>query len=251
MPAVLSIFLLVLAACSAPAESAETTTTTTPAATTSNESTTSTVGTTTTTTGPECVERDGVLFDSRGFVCPPRLVTSQYPQGHSQSVVHGYRPGTYVTTVFGPGFSFTRDVGFKSTGESMTVVNFDEHPTCDTNECAREVVALSPQTTESLLSNLDSVDWIVDVVSSPVQFWGTAGTQVDFTVGDCPLNCILSLEGFQDAWGFREGHAVTVLSIDVAGGPLGILIAADQSRFDQYWTDVAEPILASIEFTGG
>jgi hypothetical protein len=32
---------------------------------------------------------------------------------------------------------------------------------------------------------------------------------------------------------------------------MGFSVVAHQSRFDTYWADLAEPILASIEFTGG
>jgi hypothetical protein len=173
----------------------------------------------------------------------------RYPMGHRLSEFAGYRAGTYTTRVFQPGFTFTTEAGFDSSGENQGVVPFDEHPTCDSAECFRLVVALSPETVESFESNLGTVEWITNVVSSPVEYWGATGTRTDFSIGDCPAGtCFLSLEGFQDTWGFQGGQSVSLLNIDVPGGPIGYVVAANQSRFDQYWTEVAEPILASIEF---
>lgn len=238
---------MMLAACSTPAESA-TTTTTTPATTTTAAATTTTTEATT-TTEPECVERDAVFFDSRGFVCPPHMVLAQT---QFQQTTLGYRPGTYTTRVFEPIFSVIREIGFKSFGENTFDVSVDE-PNCEAPECFQTVSVLSVDFVDQLQRFLEDIEWAQDLTSSPVEYWGYNGTQIDFTVDTCPgnnLGCDVPIAGIS-YWGYPESTQNRLLVIDVPGGPIGVDIGAHTSRFDQYWTEVAEPILASIEFSDG
>ena len=61
----------------------------------------------------------------------------------------------------------------------------------------------------------------------------------------------MALETVLWIWGWPPDQNVRLLFIDVPGGPLGFEIHADQTRFDQYWSEVAEPILASLELHDG
>ena len=253
MRVVLLVLLFLISACSAPAESAQTTTTAiVPAAVATTEATTMTTLAPTTTTGSECVERDGVLYDSRGFVCPPRMSLDQ-DQLRPLALFH--RPGTYTTRVFEPTISFTRDAVFHSFGENPFLVSLDARPTCDAAECFKVVNVLSPGFVGQLEEALnDDLDWIHDLTSSPVEYLGYAGIQIDFRVDTCSeegdLPCSIPIEGLS-FWGYPEFTANRLLMIEVPGGPVGFDIGAHQSRFDQYWTEVAEPILQSIEFSDG
>jgi len=251
MRVVLLMLLFVISACSAPAESIETTSTTTVAAATTTEATTTTTTlATTTNTGSECIERDGVLYDSRGFVCPPRMSLDQ-DQLRPLALFH--RPGTYTTRVFEPAISFTRDAVFHSYGENAFLVSLDAQPTCDAAECFKVVNVLSPGFVGQLEKALNNdLDWIQDLTSSPVEYLGYAAIQIDFKVADCSeeggLPCSIPIEGLS-FWGYPEFTANRLLMVKVPGGPVGFDIGAHQSRFDQYWTEVAEPILQSIEFS--
>ena len=250
MRVVLLVLLVVISACSAPTESADTTVAT--SSTTTITETTTTTEATTTSTEPECVERDGVLYDSRGFVCPPRMGLAQ---DQFQPLALFHKPGTYTTRVFEPVFSFTRDEVFQSFGENAFLISLDEKPTCAADECFQVVNVLSPGFVGQLETALTGdIDWVHDLISSPAEYRGYSGTQIDFTVGACSeeggLPCSIPIEGLS-FWGYRENSHNRLLIVEVPGGPIGFDIGAYQSRFDQYWTEVVEPILASIEFTDG
>ncbi len=164
MRVVLLVLVVVMSACSAPAGSAETTTSTVSASTTSTSTTTTTLALTT-TTEPECVEREGVLYDSRGFACPPNMGLGVDRPG-SETV--GYRPGTYTTSLFEPGFSFERTVTFRSSGENRYVTALDEAP-------LSAVRAISPQVAQEFLAYpFDSLEWVEDLSVSTVEYWGFA-----------------------------------------------------------------------------
>ncbi len=238
------ILLLVVASCSKPGESGEVPTspsTTQPASPAESEPGTTATSTPTTSAEPECTEREGVLYNTRGFVCPPHMKPGRF---FSDAI--GYLPGTYTTHLFEPGFSFTQEAAFQSGGENLGLVAIEETSN-------RALYAFAPDPAGELLAfPFDSLPWVQDLVVSPVEYWGASGTQIDFTVNDCPaVGCLINISSFVEAYGWVDGARVRLLIIDVAGGPIGLEIATDASRFDQYWSEVAEPILTSIEFTNG
>ncbi len=248
MRVVLLVLLVVMSACSPPAGSAETTTSTVSASTTSTSPTTTTLAVTT-STEPECVELEGVLRDSRGFVCPPNLT-----QGQSDADTVGYLPGTYKTRIFEPAFTHTRQTNFQAGGENSLLVNLDYRPNCQNEECTRSVFALSPDFASQLrVYQFQDLDWVQDLTTTEVELWGYSGTQIDFTVDICPSEgngCFVVIERV-DRWHYLDGSNNRLLFVDVPGGPVGFQISAHHPRFDLYWSEVAEPILASIEFNDG
>ncbi len=238
------VLFLIAASCSTPGESGQAPTspsTTQPAGPAGSEPVTTATSTPTTSADPECTEREGVLYNTRGFVCPPHM-----KPGRFFSDVIGYLPGTYSTQLFEPGFTFTQEVTFQSGGENIELVAIEETNT-------RALYAFAPDPAgELLVFPFDSLPWVQDLEASAVEYWGASGTQIDFTVDDCPaVGCLINISSFVEAYGWIDGARVRLLIIDVAGGPIGLEIATDASRFDQYWSEVAEPILASIEFTDG
>jgi hypothetical protein len=155
-----------------------------------------------------------------------------------------YLAGTYTTQVFEPSFSFTRGTTFGSRGESVYFTVIDEPG-------AYMAVMFPEAAAEYRAYPFGDEEWVEGLTVSEVEYWGYPGSQIDFTAGSCaPLSgCatrILSLP-FQWGW-YNDTHQVRVLVIDVPDGPIGFLIHGPQYRFDQYWTEVAEPILTSIEF---
>jgi hypothetical protein len=198
------------------------------------------------------MESDGVLYDSRGFVCPPSM---PFAQVELLPPTWFHRPGTYTMRVFEPGFSFTRDAVFQSYGENALLVSLDERPTCSAAECFQTVSVLSA----GFVSQLEPVltgdtEWVLDLTITPIEFKGLSATQIDFTVETCDsaggLPCSVPIQGLS-SWVYLEETQNRLMIIDVPGGPVGYDIGAHPSSFDQYWTEVAEPILASIEFADG
>ncbi len=63
------------------------------------------------------------------------------------------------------------------------------------------------------------------------------------------LLCVFEVPGL-DFWNpdFAENDRVVTLEVDVPGGPVTILVRSPEPSFDTYWTEVAQPILDSIEF---
>jgi hypothetical protein len=164
-----------------------------------------------------------------------------------------YRPGNYTTRVFEPVLSFTRSEVFQSFGENTLIASLDERPTCAGLECFQSAAALSPGLVVQIESALgDNPEWAKSLTESSVELWGYSGTQIDFETDTCTTaaSCSVAVEGL-NFWGYFSFTRVRMLIIDVPGGRIGFDIEAHQSRFDRYWTEVAEPILASIEFLDG
>ncbi len=230
--------LLALAACSSAADPGALVTTQ-PTTTTSRQPATTSTLPAGTTPEPTCTERESVFYDSRGFVCPPSMKPGRF---FSDAI--GYLPGTYTTRLFEPGFSFTQKGNFRSGGENLDLVAIEE-----TND--RAVYVFSAQPAGQLLGYpFETLPWVQNLTRSAIEYWGASGTQIDFTVGSCPaVGCLINIENFVEAYGWVENNRVRLLIIDVANGPIGVEIATAQSRFDAYWSEVVEPILASIEFT--
>jgi hypothetical protein len=158
----------------------------------------------------------------------------------------GYRPGTYTTRFTEPTFTFTRDTTFRARGERIQLVNLDEIPSAAAFALAAEIAE------EYSSYPFEQHDWVKDLKSRQVEYWGYPGTQIDFIIDDCPpTGCTVTLEAVLWLWGWPPDEKVRLLFIEVPGGPIGFEIHANQSRFDQYWTEVAEPILASIELMDG
>ena len=246
---VLIEFLLVLASCGAAAEVPATTTSIESASTTTTaQAATTSEATTTTTTEPPCVEREGVFYDSRGFVCPPHM-----KQGKDLADSARYLPGTYTTRIFEPRFSFTRDGRFTSGGENGLLVVVQETANCQNPECFQAIYVYSPEVAEDLRAfRFDTLDWPRNLAISSVEYWGKPGTQINFVVGSCPTaGCAVNIESLPGAYGWSEGDQVTLLIIDVADGPIGFEITSHKSRFDAFVSEVADPVVQSIQFIDG
>ncbi len=237
----LLVLCLILAACSSAAEPGTLPTTAEqPATTRAPSATTTTPLPSSTTTEPACTEVEAVFFDSRGFVCPPHMKPGRF---FSDAI--GYRPGTYTTRLFEPGFSFTQQAAFQSGGENLDLVAIEENS-------SRAMYMFSAGPAGQLAAfPFDTLPWVQDLEVSPIEYWGASGTQIDFTVGSCPaVGCLINVDAFIEAYGWVDGSRVRLLIIDVAGGPIAVEITSQKSRFEAFWSEVAQPILESIEFAG-
>ncbi len=253
MRGVVTVVALVLAGCST--AGGDTTTTllvsgpTT--ASTTLPSTTTTLPTTS-TTDEECAERDGLLRNTRGFICPPTMSTfdlADLPARHL--------PGVYATRQFRPGFTFETAAALSTRGESARVVEFDHHtprpgaiPTEGFRIYASETATrLIPRVYERNAEDPRTEEITVD----PIEMWGHAAERLDFTLGpECPSGsgCNLGVTGWPTVNHFvwNTDHRIRFVIVDVPGGPVGIEVFALRSDFDGYWADVVQPIVDSIEF---
>jgi hypothetical protein len=250
---VTAVLVLLLAACStaggdttttAPLAEPSTTTTTAPATTATQA--------TPTTSEEECVERDGVLRDGRGFICPPFLTAG--PEGHF------YLPGEYETRLFQPRLRFSRTDRFESDGENAERAGLDNPPPIDgippitsridayTGDTALAVADL-PDNSPS--NRPDDWEWTADARTSGMQIGGVTAHLTTFTAVCLdepeftdPI-CSFLMPG-PDPWSHVHGAVISIVEIDTAEH-LTIIVEAGRD-FDTYWTETAQPILDSIEF---
>jgi hypothetical protein len=258
MRQVLPLALLIVAACTGAAED---TTTTAPlaepstTATTAPSTTTTTDVTTTTTTVDECTERDGVLRNSRGFVCPPHLRAYELVPGSTDTPTGIHLPGTYTLRQFTPAISFTRDERFTSPGENSVYVEYDivSDQSHMVSYTAHQAFARFP---DQQPSNHDS-DWVwkndLEVVETTV---GGFPTTITTFSADClssalgPGNdgsCLFTIE--DEDWLVFDGQRSGVIVVDLPDGAFTILVESrTASQFDRYWAETVQPFLDSIEF---
>jgi hypothetical protein len=251
---VTAVLILVLAACST--AGGDTTTTALPAepstTTTTTPSTTITEPTTTTTV-EECTERDGVLRTRRGFVCPPTL-------GQFVSVENTdfHLPGVYETRAFDPRLRFTRTTRFTSIGEHA------EHLVLDLSDDGG-IYVMSGSFGDGIASlperipNLAPEDWnwVGGPVSTTISIDEVPATRTDFTARcDFPQTqdrgCVfldddVSLAGLPP-WGHGHGDKITYIRVHHPRQEFTIVVETGPEAVNTYWTEVAQPILDSIEF---
>jgi hypothetical protein len=256
-----AVLVLILAACST--AGGDTTTTTAPPAEPSTTATTAqtTTSTTeaTTTTEEECVERDGVLRNERGFVCPPVILALKMEPGRGpEPTMH--LAGTYETRQFTPRLRFTRTDPFVTIGESTNWLVFDTDHN-NSMYLGAHSGPLGSQLAElpnlTPITRSDDWQWAVGVETTQDEIAGYPATFTTFTANcfdetkpeanqdDCSFT-IPALAG-GPYWGQRHGDAITVVTLDTTE-PITIIASTDQRTFDTYWTEVAQPILDSIEF---
>ena len=247
--------VVLLAACSTAGHD---TTTTPPHVEPSTTSTTLSILTTTaaestTTKAEECVERDGVLRTSRGFVCPPYLAAVGTDGG-------SYLPGDYETRLFSPRLRFTRADRFETVGENAQQVGLDNPPAIDgIPPITRRIDAFAGDAAVAVadLPNLqpgnrpDDWDWTTDVRTSEVLIGGIAAHLTTFTAvcihepGFADPVCHLEMPA-PGPWTHNHRAGIAIVVVETPE-PLTILAEAGRD-FDTYWTEVAQPILDSIEF---
>ena len=252
MRGVTAVLVLVLAACSTAGE--DTTTTTAPLAepltttTTAATATTTTEGTTTTTV-EECVERDGALRNRRGFICPPHLA----PFGETV----GYLPGHYETQILRPSLGFSLPGRMRSPGEARSVLPFCD---ADTN-CIPAVMFWTGDNARTFQS-LDYPDavFVSNLTTTETRLGGIPATRLDFEVerDPCPDEFTAGAPCFvirvpepppgNAQWAFQPGGRFVLIHVSEIDPPLTVFIEASTVTFDTYWTEVAQPILDSIEF---
>ena len=246
---------LVLAACStAGGDTATTAVPAEPSTTTSTAApTTTTTEPTTTTSETECVDRDGdgVLRTRRGFVCPPYM-RSYDRTGPTEAIADIHLPGTYTLRQFTPAITFTRTERFRAYGENVDIVEYDSHGPYHRilSGAAHENLAAFPDTQP--WTHPDH-QWKSDIEVTDTTIDGYPATITGFTA-DCPDPdggvdtpfCRFDLEGVPE-WAQTDGQRTAVIVIDLPSGPFTI-VAQSPDDFDTYWTEVAQPILDSIEY---
>jgi hypothetical protein len=239
--------VLLLAACTAVAED---TTTTAPLAEPSTTTSTTALTTTTTTTDEECSERDGVLRTSRGFVCPPSMVDRGVGIGGDESQIH--LGGSYETRLFLPRFSFTQPAMFRSRGESVMALDLDF--TCPIEDCTRKITAFSHDVAEEIIGEdpAQRLSFASDLRRTLTRIGGVPADRLDFSLSatDCDelRACALLLPSLADEPVGLGRDTRNVLFVIETPTLMVILVEARTVLFDAYWTEVAEPILDSIEF---
>ena len=257
--------VLLLAACTGTAE--ETTATTAPLAepptTTTRAPSTTTTEPTTTTTGEECVDRDGVRRTSRGFVCPPHLIGLMERGGsgrpdrrqRANSLIAGatHLPGTYATRQFENPMRVTRVEPFQSDGESPAVLTFDfpsgKEMVGFAGEAATQMAALPDATPDN---RPEGFEWKADVSSQALTVDGRPGIVTEYRVEclvDDNAHCNFQIDGLQ-RWSQIHGSRVAVVVVEMSDDEMltVVVMTEDAASFDTYWTEVAQPILDSIEF---
>jgi hypothetical protein len=244
---VTAVLVLLLAACStaggdptttAPLAEPSTTTTTAPTTTTTTEPTTTTV--------EECTERDGLVRNSRGFICPPWLWAEGFPEFGDPT----HLLGEYETRFFDPALSFAREERFLSLGE-----NPGSSVALDGATFTPWVYAIATDRLDEVRSvNYAELEWIADLRTTEIEAYGAPATQIDFQIaeecesftGECRIPVFDDLHISIESW--TSGDRVRLLLVDRSNGPIGFEITASDGEFDTYWTEVAQPILDSIEF---
>ena len=197
----------------------------------------------------ECVEQDGILRTRRGFVCPPTM-----PVFDVDELAERHLPGTYVTRLFHPPISFTLPGPTWSRGERLGFVEIDfldRGPRAVAErglriygeEIAREVIPTGEQRED---------EWSVTetLLRTSVDIWGYEARQIDFQLGEaCRSGCNMTVQGTrQSQFTWDHTHHVRLLVVPLPDGSLAIEVFTPDSEFDTYWTEVAQPILESIEF---
>jgi hypothetical protein len=251
-----AVLVLLLAACST--ASGNTTTTTAPLAepstTSTTPSSTTTEEPTTTTTVEECVERDAVLRNPRGFVCPPHLRTIELTGGGNASPETSiHLPGTYTTRLFDPGFTFTNTNQFASAGELPTTAQLD---TCDGYNCPPLLIAWSGTAARWFRDlPLEDLEFVTNLDRSETQVGGYPAEVADFQGRDCEVESatpcyVLTIPEAPGAaqWAYPPDGRFVIISVDTPAGLVVFDVEVQASNFDTYWTEVAQPILDSIEF---
>ena len=239
--------LLVLGACTSATEEVEPVDSAPSAPTTSvTQPSTTTTQPTTTTTDEGCVERDGLRKNPRGFICPPRLWAEGFPEFGDPT----HLPGRYETRFFEPALSFQRAERFISLGE-----NPGEAVALDGGTFTPWTYAIGSDLVDDVRSvDLGAVELISDVLQSEVDILGGPAVQIDFVVaqdcetftGECRIPTFDDLHITIESW--TEGDRVRLLILDRPERTVAFEITAEAEEFDTYWTEVARPILDSIEF---
>jgi hypothetical protein len=247
--------MLLLAACTGAAE--DTTTTaplTEPSTTSTTTPTTSTTTEATTTTMEECTEREGVLRTRRGFVCPPTLGEFIFSDGPDL-----YLPGVYQTRAFHPALRFARTTTFTTFGEHAEHLVFDlsDHGAVSSMSGPfGDGMASLPE--QSPTNAPEGWSWVTDSTSTAIEIDDVPATRTDFTA-DCDfprpqefrgcefLHDEISTPGLP-VWHHLHNDRVTYIRVHHSIQEFTIIVEANQGHADTYWTEVAQPILDSIEF---
>jgi hypothetical protein len=199
-------------------------------------------------------------------VCPPRMGELRLTEA---GVIYNrpgdlYFPGTYTTARFQPAFSFTRTETFSSGGERVGIVELDTAVVRRFFQAAAGRVGsvlafggplateIRGMTEDSPINREEGFDWASNLVVAETSFAGFAAAKISF-VAHCPdqptapARCDIAIPGLE-WWWFRDGEAVTMIETRIGDTPFVVLVATEQEEFDTYWTEVAQPILNSIEF---
>lgn len=236
-------------------EPSSTTTTSAPSTTTTESATTTTVD--------ECSERDGVLRNSRGFVCPPYLTPLEARPSFGRPRVEQHLPGVYRTRLATPAFSFRRAERFESFGEGPAYLQLDEKGNWfDEQTNSGGVLAFPSSDTFPRFTDMKPVNrddgfvWLVDLTVREDVVGGHPATISTFTVvcrdpADA-VNSDLCLFGELAPaldWGQADGQRTALVVIEHSSGPLTVIAETyNADAFDAYWTETVRPILDSIEF---
>ena len=188
-------------------------------------------------------------------MCPPHLVTvTLVAVGQANTVIH--EPGTYETRLFTPPLRFTRDEAFTTVGERDQSVAFDL-PTNTAMEAFGGELALQLATLLDLqpVNRPDAWVWVEDIETEDIEVGGYPATVTSVTANcldeaatanaldcffDIPANGGLPFLQF-------HGQRTAVIVVDTPD-PMTIVVEAAGRTFNTYWTEVAQPILDSIEF---
>jgi hypothetical protein len=252
---VTAVLVLLLAACST--AGGDTTTTTAPLtepSTTTTAPATTTTTERTTTTVEECTERNGVLRNRRGFVCPPWLIPLDFVGiGTGQTAIH--LPGTYDTRQFIPRFRFTREEQFTTVGERTQSVAFDYPPNMAMEAFGGEgALELARLPELQPVGRPDDWIWVEELETGEIEVGGSPAMVTSFTA-NCldetsvnPDACLFDIPALGNGiWTQLHGQRTAVIVVDTPD-PMTIVVEADDRSFDTYWAEVAQPILDSIEF---
>lgn len=253
--------VLILAACStAGGNSTTSPTTPLPTSSTTISILTTTTNTESITAPEECVERDGVARDRRGFICPPHLNVLEKTGGDL------YRKGRYRTRLFEPALTFARTEPFPSGGESFVAVELTADPKPVVHGTYQHVTAFGPPFSEFYAAlptatpdnKPEGWEWAIDQIVTEMIVGGFPAIRTAFTTHclvDGPAKvgpdwvCVFN-PGDASFWPpvFAWNDRVAVVEVEVPGGPVTILVQSPRDAFDRYWSEVAQPILDSIEF---
>ena len=246
--------VLLLAACTSVAGNTTTTAPVAEPSTTTTVPSTTTTGPTSATTEEGCVERvgDGVLRNRRGFVCPPHLVGWDGTQFNPNPPIH--LPGSYETRAFAVPLSFVAPVPLPSNGDSNSLVQIFQGPNDDTASSypPRSSMRVWTDDAAAWIATIPESAWdwgeATDVTLTEVTVGGLEGARHDFTCHrpegtDCVAGDLTGIP-----IGYRHGQHVTIIDVATPAGQAVFEVFADPARFDEFWTEVAGPILDSIEF---